>query len=267
MLEDLNFVMVKRKLDELESNSEKLNYLTEVNFAIERIIKCFRDYHFYNLRNLVSNNIIIDGDCPEFKNFIKKILLENSTGRDDRRSYNNDKIFHAVKNKIDTLEKVKSYVEGELDLYIKLETLKEKKNSEASQKKNDFKDETAETIKNELDQLKFTEFLTDISPDETINQFPKQEKKVEVNSYSSRSEIAVPKYRWKGETEELLSLFKLLYDLGIIPRMLYEKKESIIKDYFEIVKLTDENEFRLIQTSEPKETLPKVNYSFLNNFL
>lgn len=244
MLDELNVMTIKRQVDDIETHGEKIQYLADIKDNLDRILECFRNYHFYNFRNLINDGYKMEGDCYEFLAFIKQQLLKYSNGREDRRVFNNDRIFAAVREKIRELEKLNSYVENELDLLSRLQLTK----SDTSYKKKQYDNQF------DVDEFVITEEL------DNKNMFTTEAEPKRVNFIDDLPDLAtfgVPentfdeneKIEWKGSKYGLEKFFDKMAEIGIIPAVVLENRDQIINKHFRFDKIPE------FGTFEPNENL------------
>lgn len=112
---EFNLYKIKMNLDLLKTKEEKLLFLYETKKNIRRVIKCFSSNKFLGLRNYARDDIILEDNCPELMQYLKKIIMKYCVNPSDMRYPGEDTLRREIVKEIQQYERFDILIDMEIE--------------------------------------------------------------------------------------------------------------------------------------------------------
>ncbi len=256
-----NLSKIRFTLDLFKTPEEKISYLYHVKIEINRVIQCFSGRKYLPLRKYSLDNIFIEDNCPELKEFLKKILNYYNSNGGESRFPGESLLLRHVKKEVIEYKKLSRIIDAEIKYLTEKRDVKSAEKIEHEIYKNleteKAKNSTNKKIKNKMENV-----------DLNKNVDQEKERQIVSSSHTSIRKLKEEnkKIVWQGTQSDLIYFFDQLYDMDFMSIKGYDEIFSIISNFF----VDKEGEpFRTdkvaeIKLKQRKNSMPKGYVRYMN---
>ena len=116
---NFNIHQIMFSLEMFDNKSDKLGYLYQTKKELERIIRCFESNKSLPLKMYANEYTMLDGNCPELRDFIKKHYKKLNKNPWDSRQSVEGKLRTLITNELIEYKKIILVIDGEIRLLEK----------------------------------------------------------------------------------------------------------------------------------------------------
>ncbi len=129
----INVYYIRMNLESLKTDEEKLSFLLKTKVEIRRIISCFQKPKVMEIRHYVRDDIVLEDNCKELKNFLRRIIMRYTLDPRDSRFPGDDILKSEMKKEVKKYEHLDNLIDAEIN-FIRLERKRENSNGEVNTK-------------------------------------------------------------------------------------------------------------------------------------
>ena len=112
---EFNLYKIKMNLDLLHTREDRLKFLYETKKNLRKVIRCFASNKLIGLRNYARDDIILEDNCPELMQFLKKIIMKYCVNPRDTRYPGEDTLRREILSEIRQYERFDMLIEMEIE--------------------------------------------------------------------------------------------------------------------------------------------------------
>ena len=112
---DFNLYKILLNLDLLHSKEEKLIFLYGMKKDLNRVIRCLSSNKMLGLRNYARDEIILEDNCPELMQLLKKILMKYCANPRDHRYPGEDILKKEIQEEIKLYNRFDDLIDLEIE--------------------------------------------------------------------------------------------------------------------------------------------------------
>ena len=112
---NFNYHQILFFLDAQKTKEEKLGYLFQIKRDMQRVVKCFESSKMLPLRMYAEDNIIIDGNSPELKNFIRQQIAKYTSDPHEKRFPGDGVLRGLLRKEITEYKKFSLLIDSEIE--------------------------------------------------------------------------------------------------------------------------------------------------------
>ncbi len=217
-----NLYKIRFSVDLLKTPEEKISYLYNVKIEINRVIQCFSRRKFLALRKYAADNLFIEDNCPELKEFLKKKLSYFNASVNETRFPGEEILRREIRKEVVEYRKLIRIIDAEINLY------KEKREKTTMKKPENTTNVNDSVNKNKINSKNTELKMDEIKPKSEIRKESTEENVTSIRELKEKQKKIV----WKGSQSELIYFFDQLYDMEFMNIKSYDEIFALITNFF-----------------------------------